>query len=391
MNPTEECVRFLRRLLRTPSPPGEEGEAAELVRAEMEELGYDEVRVDEVGNVIGRVRGRDEAPPLTFLAHLDHVAAGDPADWPHPPFGGEVADGRVWGRGAVDIKGPLAAQVHGVARAAAAEELPGDAYVAAVVQEEVGGLGARWLAGRLRTELVVVGEPSGNRLRRGHRGRVELEATFRGRSAHASAPERGVNPLESAAAFLLALRDLHLPAHRELGRSTLVPTAVRTEPESRNVIPSHAVITCDCRTVPGQEAEDVRRLLEEAVDRSLRGGAEARVEVPSYSRRSWTGHEESLPADNPAWLLPEDHVAVRTAAGVLGEALGRAPEVGLWKFATDGGHFVHEGATAVGVGPGAEELAHTAEESIAVDELEEALRVNGALARAWPVRYAAEA
>jgi acetylornithine deacetylase/succinyl-diaminopimelate desuccinylase-like protein len=133
----QRCVDFLQQMIRTLSLPGHEGELASLVANEMRDLDYDEVRIDEVGNVLGRIEGRGQAPDLMFNTHLDHVDVGDPAAWPHPPFGGEIHDDKVWGRGAVDIKGPMAAQVVGVARLLRGERPPGDVWVTAVVQEEV--------------------------------------------------------------------------------------------------------------------------------------------------------------------------------------------------------------------------------------------------------------
>ena len=161
----QHCVDLLQQMIRTLSLPGHEGELASLVANEMRDLGYDEVRIDEVGNVLGRIDGRGQAPDLMFNTHLDHVDVGDPAGWPHPPFGGEIHDDKVWGRGAVDIKGPMAAQVVGVARLLRGERPPGTVWVTAVVQEEIGGVGARHLAETLPVPLVVVGEPSHNTLR----------------------------------------------------------------------------------------------------------------------------------------------------------------------------------------------------------------------------------
>ena len=384
MTDRERCVEFLQELIRTESPPGGEEAVAGRVREEMEALGYDEVTVDAAGNVLGRVAGRGEAPAVTFNTHLDHVDAGDPDDWPHPPFGGEIHDGRVWGRGAVDIKGPLAAQVHGVGRLAAGDPPPGDVWVTATVQEEVGGLGARYLAEERDLGLVVVGEPSRNELRRGHRGRVELLARVHGRSAHASAPERGANPLRVLGRFLTELEELDHPVSPDLGPSTLVPTRLVTDQESANVIPAEACLTLDCRTVLGQTAESVRERLTPLLERSLVPGTGAEVEIPRFERVSYTGLRMEMPADNPAFLLPADHPAVRSAVEVLRPLFdGQGPPVDLWTFATDGGHFAGAGASVVGIGPGEESLAHTVEESIGVDELERALDVNEVLALDW--------
>ncbi|MFB6239979.1 MAG: M20/M25/M40 family metallo-hydrolase [Gemmatimonadota bacterium] len=383
MTDADRCVEFLRELIRTESPPGGEEEIAGLVRAEMEELGYDRVEVDEAGNVLGLVEGRGEAPAVTFNTHLDHVDAGDPDAWPHPPFGGEIHDGRVWGRGAVDIKGPLAAQVHGAGRLADGERPPGDVWVTATVQEEVGGLGARHVAAQRDLGLVVVGEPSRNELRRGHRGRVELLVRVRGRSAHASAPERGANPLRVVGRFLTEIEGLDHPAHPELGASTLVPTRLRTDQESANVIPSEALLTLDCRTVLGQSAGSVRARLQPILDRCLVRDTEGEVEVPTFERTSYTGLDMTMPADNPAYVLAADDPAVLSAVEALEPRFDGEVPVELWAFATDGGHFAGAGASVVGLGPGREDLAHTVEESIGVAEIERALDLNEALAREW--------
>jgi len=379
----ERCVEFLQELIRIESPPGGEGAVAERVREELEALGYDEVTTDEAGNVLGLVAGRGEAPSVTFNTHLDHVDAGDPDDWPHPPFGGEIHEGRVWGRGAVDIKGPLAAQVHGVGRLAAGEPPAGDVWVTATVQEEVGGLGARHLAEKRDLGLVVVGEPSRNELRRGHRGRVELLVRVRGRSAHASAPERGANPLRVLGRFLTGLEELDHPVNPDLGASTLVPTRLETDQDSANVIPAEARLTLDCRTVMGQTAGSVRERLEPLLERSLVPGTGGAVEIPRFQRVSYTGLRMEMPADNPAFLLAADDPAVRSAVEALRPLFDGDVPVGLWTFATDGGHFAGAGASVVGIGPGEESLAHTVEESIAVEELERALDVNETLAREW--------
>lgn len=387
-----DVLVFLRDLLSTPSLPGEEEAMARRVAAEMEALGYDDVRTDGAGNVLGLLRGAGQAPSLMLNTHLDHVDVGDPDAWPHPPFGAEVTGGRVWGRGAVDIKGPLAAQVHGAGRAARGSDgPPGDVYVTAVVQEEIGGLGARHLVSELGPDLVVVGEPSSNQLRRGHRGRAELSVRIRGRSVHASAPERGVNPLYGLAGFLERLEDVELPDHPELGRATVAPTLVETDQASANVVPAEVRLTLDCRLVPGQTAEGLRDLLVSLLEEALEArpdGARGEIRVPTYRRTSWTGLEVEMPADMPAFILPEDHPAVTSAVDVLASALGGRPEIGLWGFATDGGQFADAGLTVVGFGPGDEALAHTVDESLELEELEAAVDGYEALATRWPAAFA---
>ncbi len=205
-----------------------------------------------------------------------------------------------------------------------------------------------------------------------------------GRSVHASVPERGANPLTTVGEFLARLHEVTLPEDPELGPSSLAPTLIRTDQRSANVVPGEVWLTCDCRTVPGQSAEDVRACLSPLLEDCLVPGVAAQVEIPVVPRRSYTGVTRDLPADNPAFSLPAEHPALRTAASVLESALGSAPPVDVWKFATDGGHFSQAGRTVVGFGPGDETLAHTVDESIEISALATALDAYEALTRDWP-------
>ena len=382
----QPCIDFLQQMIRTPSLPGREGSLAKLMADQMRDLGYDEVRIDEVGNVLGRIEGQGRAPDLMFNTHLDHVDVGDPAAWPHPPFGGEIHDDRIWGRGAVDIKGPMAAQVYGVARLLAGDRPPGDIWVTGVVQEEIGGVGARHLVETMETPIVIVGEPSRNTVRRGHRGRTELIVHIKGRSVHASVPEKGVNPLYTLGLFLVGLGDLEMPTDGDLGPSTVAPTLLRTDQTSANVVPGELWQTCDWRNIPGQSGEDARQMLESVADRVSEefpdlADSEIVITVPVFERRTYTGLDRPIPGANPAYILAVDDPAVVAAETICAEALGEVRPTDVWQFATDGGHFAEAGMTPVGFGPGNEILAHTVDEHIAIPALEEAIRVNEALAR----------
>lgn len=401
MNDLPSCIEFLQRLMRTEGLPGDEGDTAGVVLEELEDLGYDEVHMDEAGNVLGKVPGRGEAPPMMFNTHLDHVDVGEHDAWPHPPFAAEIHDDRVWGRGAVDIKGPLAAQVYGVARLLRAGFEPvGDIWVTAVVQEEVGGLGARHLAGYIDTPLVVIGEPSHCELRRGHRGRTELVVHSVGRSVHASVPRRGVNALDPIARLIAAVNDLDMRTDPDLGTSTCAPSLIRTDQTSANVVPGEVWLTCDWRNVPGETGEEARQKLQQLADRAVAESRSAmgldadadvpslRVVITSVDRRSFTGMTMDYPADNPAYIVRRDHPSLAAAKQALDAALGPGVPVGVWQFATDGGHFALEGMTCIGFGPGDELLAHTVNESIAIGELEKGLAGNEALARALDARLA---
>jgi putative selenium metabolism hydrolase len=351
----------------------------------MKALRFDEVWTDEAGNVIGRVRGAGAAPAVMLNTHLDHVDAGDPGRWPHPPYDAVIAQERVWGRATVDIKGPLAAQVHGVgALSRSGRRPPGDVYVSAVVQEEVGGIGAQHLAPRLETPLVIIGEPSSHQVRCGHRGRGEIVVGIRGRSVHASVPDAGRNPYDVLGRLLVRLPTLSLESHDELGRATLTPTLITTDTASPNMTPGEIRLMCDCRTVPGQPIADVRDALERLAREALAPGFALDVSIPERRFRTYTGLEIRSAVHHPAFLIAADHPAVEAARRLVGHRREANPGADVWRFATDGGHFADAGRLVIGFGPGDEALAHTTDESIEIAAVLRAVSAYSDLAMEWP-------
>lgn len=366
-------VRFCQRLIQTPSLSGQEGAVVDLVAQEMETLGFDEVYVDPVGNVVGRMQG-EGGPSLMFNCHVDHVAPGDESRWPFPPYAGALHEGYLWGVGASDTKGALAPQVYALgALRQAGILLPGDVYVVGVVQEEVNGLGTRNLLQGLRPDAAILGEATANQIARGHRGRGEVVVRIWGRAAHASAPERGVNPHQVAARFVLALEHLSLPTHPELGASSLTPTLYRTDQVSGNVIPGEVELHLDWRVVPGTDVEAFLARLQALADECLIPGSRAEVGLLQRHLRSYKGHEQTIAALTMPFLLPEDHALVRGSRAILSQALGRKVRVGLWRFTTDGGHFMGVGIPTIGFSPCEEHLAHTAEDRVSVALMEEGM------------------
>jgi succinyl-diaminopimelate desuccinylase len=367
----DRLVMFAQTLVRTPSMSGQEAEIAALVQAEMKGLGYDRVWRDEVGNVIGHLQGGD-GPSLMLNGHMDHVDAGDGEQWQYPPFGGELHNGDLWGRGSVDMKGALAAMIYaGALVKSLGVPLPGDLYVSAVVQEEVGGLGARHLARTLAIDRAVIGEASGNHLRRGHRGRVELDVCFEGRSVHASMPNLGVNPHFSMARFLTDLQMMELAADPAYGSSTVAPTRVVSRPESANVTPSALHLVLDWRNIPGEKPDEILAQLEILLNRALEPGCQGRAELATKTLASYTGFRMSYRDTFPSFTTAPDHPWLAKAQTALSRAFSRKVEVDTWRFATDGGHFAAAGATVLGFGPGDDTVVHTVEERLPVEQLVE--------------------
>ena len=252
---------FALDLVRTPSPSGREGDVAARVRAEMERLGY-AVEIDELGNVVGTLHA-GPGPCVLFDAHMDTVGVTDPAAWSSDPAG-ELRDGRLYGRGSTDMKGPLAALVHG----AAAARLRGGRVVvsASIAEEMIEGFATVAVARRVQPDVAVICEPSSRRVVVGQRGRAELVVEVDGRPSHSSRPDLGVNAVEAMADALRAARELDLPSHPALGQAILVPTDVISRPyPALSVLPDRCTCTFDRRTLPGEHEEDVLEPLRAAV------------------------------------------------------------------------------------------------------------------------------
>jgi succinyl-diaminopimelate desuccinylase len=388
----EPLVTFARRLIQTPSLPGQEGGVANLVVSEMQSLGYDEVSVDEAGNVIGQIRanaveGGDRTRRTIMLnAHMDHVDVGDHSRWPHPPYAATLLDGEIWGRGASDLKGSLACQVYaGAVLLRAGLPRPNDVYVAGVVQEELGGLGSSVLAGHLKADYCVIGEPSNNELALGHRGRTEIMVTVTGKSVHASVPDTGVNPLYTMSRLLLKLEELSFEPDPEfpwLGPTTVAPTLISTDQTSANVVPGECTLVLDLRNTPADTPDSLLNRVREMAEASLGEGASASVRINAVELTSYTGITRSFSNAAPAFGISPDDPLVSQTRAALNAALRRDVPTKIWPFSTDAGHLVSAGIKVIGFGPGVESVIHTVNERISVAQMVEAVVGNAAIALA---------
>ena len=383
----DRMLRFAQELIRIPSPSGAEGAVAARVVAEMHDLGYDDAWTDEVGNAIGLIRGSGTGPTVMLCSHMDVVDAGDATAWEHPPYGGVVADGFLHGRGAMDIKGPLALQTHAAA-AFVDDRLRGDLLVVHTVYEERAGWGIEHFltTTSARPDVVVIGEATHGDLCVGHRGRAELIVEIRGVAGHASAPERARNALDPLPAVLQALNDYAatLGSDRVLGRSTFVATGVEAEPASPNVIPDRVRVIVDWRVLPGVDAEAALESVRARLGAlALGDGFSLDVRYATVTQSTYTGREMSRRLFTPAYRLDESHPVVVAARNAIAHATGSEPVVRPWTFATDGGQACgRHGIPTIGYSPGEERYAHTNHERIALDELRTAFEVYPTLIRA---------
>ena len=373
-----EEVELAQRLIRAESPSGFESPATTTLLAAFQELGYDQAYLDDAGNAVG-VFSRGEGPTVMLNGHLDIVPAGDPEKWEQPPFSGAIVDGRLWGRGSCDMKSAVACMAV-AARDAVDAGFSGTLLVTGVVQEEVGGLGARHLSEHLQADIIILGEPSDLEFKLGHRGRVEMLVQLPGRIAHAAKASLGENALYNAARYLQSLEQCPLPSGGPLGASTATPTGIRTSPGGANVVQGAAEITVDYRNVVEDEPQMALARLESLDSR-------ARVVIGEEEAVSENGKVHyRFPRVNPAYLAPQEAPQVEVARSTIMETLeqcGRPYREGVWWFATDAPYLALNGTPVVGFGPGEPERAHTTEEFVPLDHLAVARVVYRQLALAY--------
>jgi putative selenium metabolism hydrolase len=379
----QAMTAFLQDLVRTPSLSTHEEKVAARLAKEMRRVGISDVRVDRIGNVIGHI-GAGGGKKLLLNGHMDTVGVSDPAAWTRDPFGAEIEKGVLYGRGAADMKGALAAMVYAVKVLLDARiPLAGDLYVVGVVQEEpCEGLAMRTLVEEegLKPDWVVLGEPTDLQISRGQRGRMEMQVTVQGKACHASSPHLGENAIYDAARIIFGLELLasRLTEDHLLGRGSLTVTEIESTAGSRNAVPDRCTFYIDRRLTLG---ETEAKALAEVQSVILREDLRADVRVTEYRATSYTGYEAHQRTYYSAWAMEEDHPLVQAAVRTVRKTLGYLPRVQEWAFSTDGAYTMGEaGIPTVGFGPGEERYAHTAEEQIRLDDVATAARVYAQLA-----------
>lgn len=378
-----QLVAFLQDLVRIPSPSTREGPLAQRLAQEMERLGLREVRTDRIGNILGWV-GSGDGPILMLNGHMDTVNISNPDAWSRDPFGGAVEGKRLYGLGACDMKGGLAAMVYG-AYLLRRTGLPrrGRVVVAGVVQEEpCEGLGSRVLVEEegVRPDWVVIAEPTDLEVVRGQRGRIEIQVTVHGRSAHASRPDLGENAIYAAARLIFGLELLASQLGNDpfLGPGSLAVTEIQSQAASRNAIPDRCSLIIDRRLTLGETEmmalAEVQRVL-------TREGVRASVEVVEFQGTSYTGYSYQVRKVFPPWVIEEDHPLVTALVRAVRKQMGRRPRMTSWQFSTEGAYTAGvAGIPTVGFGPGDPALAHTPDEHIVVDDVCAAAEVYAQLA-----------
>ena len=367
-----EVVNVCQQLIRLKSvnPPGDELGVVAYAAGYLQEAGLEVELVEHApqrASLLARLPGSGKLPGLLFNAHPDTVPVGT-EKWLHPPFDGELYAGKVWGRGAADMKGGLAALlVAARALAAAKYSLGGDLFIAITAGEEVDSIGAVALAERPElqsVQAIVVAEPSGNEIFVAEKGAFWLELHTYGKTAHGSMPELGRNAVMMMVALIYEINRLDIPftPHPLLGGFTHSINTI-SGGVSSNVVPDHCMATVDMRTVPGQEHGAIFRQIEELV-----AGLSQRM--PGFNASL------KVTVDNPPVTTSPDEPVVQRFNEALAQVTGRHSIPQGVRYYTDAAVFVPAlNIPMIICGPGEPGQAHQTDEYVEVSRLVEAARI----------------
>ena len=380
----DAIVQTASEMIQIPSKSGEEKAMADYTIKKMKDLGYDEVTVDDYGNVIGLMKGQGDGKSIMFNCHLDIVDEGPHENWKYPPFSGAIAEGAIWGRGASDTKGTFAIHLY-LPHILKQEGLmtKGDIYVVGVVHEEDAGFGSMMMAEYgFHTDYAVVGEASENDLAIACRGRVGIEVTISGKSCHASVPHEGVNPFSFLGGFLIGLNDYKVSKNPKYGQSLISATRISSSEPGTNVVPNSIRVSLDYRSVPGETNEQVIAQLNEIAARCAVPGITVDIQPAYIPISCYTGATGNGIMGEPPYSIDEDSETVIVAKAALENVFGRTIKTKPWAFATDSGHFSQLGIHVLGFSPAEIKKCHTVEDNIQLDMLKEGIAGNLALAKA---------
>ena len=355
-------IDFCQRLIRVPSETGNEGAVAEVFRTELETLGFDLVTHDDFGNVCGRIPGVAEGGHLLLAGHLDQVRVeahfpGHKGEWRFEPFEARISDGYIWGRGASDVKGALAAQVYAASLLKSlAPDLSGDLIIGGVVHDEQSfPLGIRYLCEETLPQLgwtvdmAVTGPATSLDISLGHMGKVELDVTVEGVSRHLREVESAINPIYESRTLVDVLQQIikNLPTSPVLGKERMAPTSVTTTSPQSSITPSEYTASINWRFLPGRTKEDVTAELERACRYAAKSNPDFkfRIQEKPLTVVSYTGLEQTVGASCGAFLMAETDPFVLRVKQAL-EAMGQAPGFTSWTVPTHTGYLGGHARTA---------------------------------------------
>jgi putative selenium metabolism hydrolase len=369
----KNLIGFTRELVRIKSYSGGEKEIIEWIAEKMKMLGYDEVIIDSMGNVVGRIGSGEQIVMLD--SHVDTVEVKDENEWSVPPFSGDIVDGRLYGRGSVDMKSSAAASIYaGVLAKEFGWDQGKTIYVSCtVLEEDCDGENLKHLFKELniKPNWMIICEPSNNLITLGHKGKAQIVIRTHGISAHGSAPEKGKNAVYEMADIIKRVEEVNNKLfQKEAPRGTLVLSQISSVSASLNAVPFECEIYLDRRMVVGETEETVKEEMADIIE-----GKDADWELGTLKRTSWTGLPITYEPIHPAWKIEMDHPLTMACRSAYEKTFGHAPEqYDYWDFSTNAVSTVSLGIPTIGFGPGEYKLAHMRDENCEVSQIVDACR-----------------
>jgi len=359
----------LSNLVRIKSLSCEEKEVQQELKRQMEVNGADEVKIDGLGNVIGRLGKGSKI--IAIDGHVDTVDTGNIDNWTSDPFSGLIADGFVHGRGSVDQKGGVASMVTAL-KIIKELGVPDDTsiyFVGSVMEEDCDGLCWKYLIEeeKLIPEMVIITEPTNLHIYRGQRGRMEIQLSFKGISAHGSAPERGKNAIYEASKVALEIEKLNsrLAFDEFLGKGSITISEFKSGSPSLCAVADYARLHIDRRLTWGEKESTAMEELKQIIQ-----NYDAKIVVPYYEETAFTGLKYGMKKYYPTWKLEENNPVIANGVKSYQKLFSQNPMIDKWTFSTNGvtinGLF---GIPVIGFGPGNEELAHAPNEKVPIHDL----------------------
>ncbi|WP_160848624.1 YgeY family selenium metabolism-linked hydrolase [Pontibacillus yanchengensis] len=378
-----DVIDLTQQAVRIQSLSGEEGTVASLLYDEMKKLDYDEVWIDAYGSLIGKIAGEGRGQSVLFDGHIDTVPVNSPEKWTYDPFGAEIVDGKMYGRGTSDMKGAVCAAI--VAGGEIGKEVKrtgvrpeGDIYISASVCEETfEGAALEEIVSKVHPDNVVIMEPSDLNISKGQLGRAEIKINAHGRSAHSSTPDAAVNAIHEMNSMISGIMNLESPTHPDLGTGISVVTDIISSPyPGASVIPDQCQITVDRRLLEEESEQSVLRQYDALVPLNK----QFTMHVTEAELSCYTGKKRILKRFFPGWLMEEDSPIVQASLSSL-QAIEQDPEIVTYQFCTNGSYSAGiAGIPTIGYGPSSASLVHIVDEYIETEQLTKAAEGIHALA-----------
>lgn len=371
----QDMIKFMRDLIAIPGESCKEEQVIKRIETEMKKVGFDEVIIDKMGNIIGRLgSGKTK---IMMDAHIDTVGIGDRNAWKIDPYKGDMKDGIIYGRGATDQRGGMVSMVYAAAMIKKLKlEDDYTLYVTGTCQEEdCDGLPLLHMIRDTKTlvpDYVVITEPTNLGVYRGHRGRMEMKVVTKGVSCHGSAPDRGVNAVYKMMPIVAGIEKLNQGGLKDdafLGKGTITVSKIECQTPSLCAVPDECTVYIDRRLTVGETIETSVAEIQKIID-ATPDSKDAKVEVLQYEEKSWTGLTVGQEKYYPTWVLPEDHPLTLAAVAASETALNEKARVDKWTFSTNGvASMGRMGIPTIGFGPANEIYAHSIDDQVPVDHL----------------------